>query len=108
MKLSCNMVRDLVAVYTDGAASEDTRRAVGAHLESCPACARYYHDYARVARTRRASGARPSGGTESGYRALSERLRRRRVQELAGVLSLLAAVFAAALFARRIAAALRR
>lgn len=108
MKLSCNMTRDLVAVYTDGAASEDTERAVREHLAACPACARYYYDYARVARARRASGARPVGGTESGYRALSERLRRRRRNELAVGLSLLAAVLAAGLFARRIIAALRR
>lgn len=85
MNLSCNIVRDLVAVCTDGAASEDTERAVRAHLHVCPACARYYHDYARIARTRRAAGRQTVPGTEDGYRVLSEKLRRRRYSQCAAV-----------------------
>ena len=65
MNLSCNIVRDLVAVCTDGAASEDTERAVRAHLHVCPACARYYHDYARIARTDRRYRARRTATASS-------------------------------------------
>lgn len=38
MKLSCDIVQDLLPLYTDGVCSGDSRRAVEAHLEGCPAC----------------------------------------------------------------------
>lgn len=83
MKASCNMIRDLVGVVTDGAASNDTKAVVAAHLSGCPACARYYRDYARIAQARRFGGSRPVRGEEAGYRALTERLRQRRREEIA-------------------------
>jgi len=93
MELSCNIVRDLVGVCTDCAASDDTKNAVQAHLAACPACARYYYDYERIGRRHRASGNRPVQGPEDGYRALSLRLRRQRNIEL---ISAAAAIAAAA------------
>lgn len=38
MKLSCDIVQDLLPLYTDGVCSEDSRAAVEAHLKECPAC----------------------------------------------------------------------
>lgn len=36
--ISCNVCMDLIPLVKDGVASEDSRRAVEAHLSSCPAC----------------------------------------------------------------------
>ena len=83
MRLSCNIVRDLVGVCTDCAASEDTKKAVQEHLAQCPACARYYYDYERIGRMHRTSGRRPAPEGEMQYRSLSERLRRRRNADMA-------------------------
>ena len=38
--LTCGVVRDLLPSYVEGLTSEETNRAVEAHLAACPACAR--------------------------------------------------------------------
>jgi len=38
MKLSCNIINDLLPLYVEGLASEDTRKAVEEHLADCSAC----------------------------------------------------------------------
>ncbi len=38
MKLSCNIIRDLLPLYVEGLASEDTRKAVEEHIAACSAC----------------------------------------------------------------------
>lgn len=38
MKINCNVIRDLLPLYEDGAVSEDTAQLVREHLEHCPAC----------------------------------------------------------------------
>ena len=83
MRLTCNIVRDLVGICTDCAASDETKAAVQAHLAECPACARYYYDYGRIGRKYRARGTRTVDTGETDYRALSERIRRRRNAEIA-------------------------
>ncbi len=35
MKLSCNIIRDLLPLYVEGLASEDTRKAVEEHIAAC-------------------------------------------------------------------------
>lgn len=94
MRLSCNVVRDLVGVCTDGAASGETRRAVTQHLATCPACARYYYDYARIGRRYRARRAHVASGTEDGYRALSVRLKKKRQTDMAATAAALLATAA--------------
>ena len=37
--LTCGVVRDLLPSYVEGLTSEETNRAVEAHLASCPDCA---------------------------------------------------------------------
>lgn len=39
MKLSCDIVRDLLPTYVDGLAGEETAAAVEAHIATCPDCA---------------------------------------------------------------------
>lgn len=41
MNLSCEIVQDLLLLYTDDACSPESRRAVEEHLACCPACRRY-------------------------------------------------------------------
>lgn len=38
MKLSCEIVQDLLPLYCDGVCSQDSRQAVEAHLEDCENC----------------------------------------------------------------------
>ena len=103
MELSCDIVRDLVGVCTDHAASDDTNEAVQAHLAGCEACARYFRDYERIGKRHRGAGNRPVGGAEEDFRALSARVRRRRHIEM---ISVGAAVAAAAALTAAIFSAL--
>ena len=43
MKVSCDVIRDLLPLYTDQAASADTVALVEEHLASCPACLSLIH-----------------------------------------------------------------
>lgn len=36
--MECNVVRDLMPLYVDGCCSEESRRIVEAHMESCASC----------------------------------------------------------------------
>lgn len=38
MKLSCNLIQDLMPGYVDGLLSEDSRRAVEEHVRRCEPC----------------------------------------------------------------------
>lgn len=41
-KISCNICKDLLPLVKDGIASEDSRLAVEAHVETCAECKRMY------------------------------------------------------------------
>jgi predicted anti-sigma-YlaC factor YlaD len=101
VNLSCNVVRDLVGVCTDCAASDETKEAVQMHLAQCPACARYYFDYKRIGQRYRSRGTHTAYGKEDGYRELSERLRRKKqINAAASAAALIAtAATTAAVFA---------
>ena len=45
MNISCDMAMDLIALYCDGVASADSRKAVREHLAVCPVCSRAYDAY---------------------------------------------------------------
>lgn len=101
MNLNCNIVRDLVGVCTDCAASDETKEAVQKHLAECPACARYYYDYRRIGQNYRSRGTHTAYGSEDGYRQLSERLRKKKQLDAAASAAALLATAAttAAVFA---------
>jgi len=42
MKYSCDLMRDLLPLYLDGVCSEESRKAVEAHLSECPGCKEFY------------------------------------------------------------------
>lgn len=41
MKLSCEIIQDLLPLYVDNACSADSRKAVEEHVAQCPACRQY-------------------------------------------------------------------
>ena len=45
MKITCNLAMDLVDVYTNCVASDETVNIVKEHLRECPACRKYYSEY---------------------------------------------------------------
>lgn len=44
MKIDCNIIRDLLPLYTEGLASEESRIAVEEHLEDCEECRAIYRE----------------------------------------------------------------
>ena len=38
MKISCNVIEDLLPLYVDDGVSEDSRQLVEEHLRDCPSC----------------------------------------------------------------------
>lgn len=42
--LSCEIIGDLLPLYVDDIASDDSRKAVDEHVESCPGCRKKLHD----------------------------------------------------------------
>lgn len=49
MNITCDMAMDLIALYNDGLASDDSRRAVDEHLKNCPECSAAYASYSAPA-----------------------------------------------------------
>lgn len=42
MKISCDVIRDLLPLYFDGVVSRDTGALIAAHIKECPVCKRYF------------------------------------------------------------------
>lgn len=42
MKITCDVIKDLLPLYVDDVVSEDSRTMIRRHLESCPDCREYY------------------------------------------------------------------
>lgn len=45
MNLPCDVVMDLVGLYKDGLASNESKAAVDEHLKECAQCRKYYKMY---------------------------------------------------------------
>lgn len=45
MNINCEMARDLLPMYKDKCLSPSSEEALRQHLEVCPACRRYLHEY---------------------------------------------------------------
>ena len=41
MKISCDVIRDLLPLYAEGMISRDTRVLIAEHMKKCPVCKRY-------------------------------------------------------------------
>lgn len=86
MHMDCDIIRDLLPLYEDGALSESGARAVSAHLAACPACRDYR---ARVEGDSVARAPRTAAPETMELRAVARKIRRRNI---------LIAVFGAVLF----------
>ena len=47
MKITCNIIEDLLPLYVDDMVSEDSRRLVEEHLKGCPACRKMQEEMMR-------------------------------------------------------------
>ena len=86
MKLTCAVVQDLAALYTDGEASEETAAAVAAHLKNCKTCRAYYKAYTKssVCTEKEPAQDALSTPTAESYARLAKRLRRHERLERGG------------------------
>jgi hypothetical protein len=79
MKISCNIIRDLLPLYAEDLASQDTKELVDAHLCSCEDCT-------NVLNSMRKSPPIPAEGSAESLNLVKKTIRRRRI------LSVMAAV----------------
>lgn len=75
--VTCEVVRDLIPLYADGAASERTRSFVEGHLAICADCAEYYRMVRAASKDKRAAGRAGRLGV-GGFAGIAGRIRRRR------------------------------
>lgn len=91
--ITCGMAADLLPLYLNGCCSADSRAALEAHMDTCPACRAQYaqlrHDLTPAADTEQ------DRGTDTIARALARKMRRRKrcLRVLGAVLGVLLAVF---------------
>ncbi len=106
MSISCDMVIDLISLYHDGAASEDSCRAVREHLKTCPSCAAIYRQYeaelmkSRLGVNGRVKTAAPGVSLGEEYKKLAKILQKKKLTDTlsATLLTSAALIGALALF----------
>ncbi len=49
--IDCNIIRDLLPMYSDDALSIESKCVVDSHLRDCPECRNYYSSIRRIAYT---------------------------------------------------------
>lgn len=95
--ITCGMAADLLPPYLDGCCSADSRAALEAHMDACPACRAQYAQLRRDLTPAAAAAEDP--GTDGIARALARKMRRRKrcLRALCAVLGVLLAVLLAVL-----------
>lgn len=95
--ITCGMAADLLPLYLDGSCSADSRAALEAHMDACPACRAQYAQLRRDLTPAAAAAEDP--GTDGIARALARKMRRRKrcLRALCAVLGVLLAVLLAVL-----------
>lgn len=81
MKNSCEIVQDLIPLYSDGCASETSRKMIKKHLSECKECSAYAASYARASRIRTANAKKAKENEidiDMPYRNLAKKIRQRR------------------------------
>lgn len=91
--ITCGMAADLLPLYLDGCCSADSRAALEAHMDTCPACRAQYAQLRRDLTP--AADTEQDRGTDTIARALAQKMRRRKrcLRALGAVLGVLLAVF---------------
>lgn len=87
--ITCGMAADLLPLYLDGCCSADSRAALEAHMDTCPACRAQYAQLRRDLMP--AAQAAEDPGTDGIARALARKMRRRKrsLRALGAVLAVL-------------------
>ena len=95
--ITCGMAADLLPLYLDGCCSADSRAALEAHMDACPACRAQYEQLRRDLTPAAPTAEDP--GTDGIARALARKMRRRKrcLRALCAVLGVLLAVLLAVL-----------
>ena len=95
--ITCGMAADLLPLYLDGCCSADSRAALEAHMDACPACRAQYAQLRRDLTPAAAAAEDP--GTDGIARALARKMRGRKrcLRALCAVLGVLLAVLLAVL-----------
>ena len=96
-QITCGMAADLLPLYLDGCCSADSRAALEAHMDACPACRAQYAQLRRDLTPAAAAAEDP--GTDGIARGLARKMRRRKrcLRALCAVLGVLLAVLLAVL-----------
>lgn len=91
--ITCGMAADLLSLYLDGCCSADSRAALEAHMDTCPACRAQYAQLRRDLTP--AADTEQDRGADTIARALARKMRRRKrcLRVLGAVLGVLLAVF---------------
>ena len=91
--ITCGMAADLLPLYLDGCCSADSRAALEAHMDTCPACRAQYAQLRRDLTP--AADTEQDRGTDTIARALARKMRRRKrcLRALGAVLGVLLAAF---------------
>lgn len=91
--ITCGMAADLLPLYLEGCCSADSRAALEAHMDTCPACRAQYAQLRRDLTP--AADTEQDRGTDTIARALARKMRRRKrcLRALGAVLGVLLAVF---------------
>lgn len=100
--ITCGMAADLLPLYLDGCCSADSRAALEAHMDACPACRAQYAQLRRDLTPAAAAAEDPGAedpGTDGIARGLARKMRRRKrcLRALCAVLGVLLAVLLAVL-----------
>lgn len=83
MKISCNIIEDLLPLYVDDIVSEDSRQLVEEHLRECPACRKMQEEMQkenRLASAGKGSNSSRTNTTEAEpLRKIRRRIRKKRI-----------------------------
>lgn len=99
MRMKCEIIQDLIPVYHDGIASEETCRTMRLHMKNCTDCRRYYAQFCRSMQLELPSDTDMTpDAVGDAFVSLSRRMRRRKMLSTASLSALGAIAAAAAVF----------
>jgi len=76
--ISCDVAKDMIPLYVDGAASEETRELVAEHLYKCKECKLYFKSV-REALGINSSNRRRGRMSVGGFAGIADKIKRRRI-----------------------------
>ena len=83
MKMSCNIIEDLLPLYVDDMVSEDSRKLVEEHLKECPACRKMQEEMVKENRLsavgNRSNSAKTSKTEAEALKKIRRRIRKKRI-----------------------------